>query len=89
MIFEPNSMKNRTVTIVKNLGIIKEPRKSYLKDPGELVDLAFPYRCNNDIIYAMKQALKVKNQGEIQDRPTFLLRNMFAIQELRGKSRVC
>ena len=34
----------------------------------------------------MKQAGKVENQGEIQDRPTFLLRNMIAIQELQGKS---
>ena len=37
----------------------------------------------------MKQAGKVENQGEIQDRPTFLLRNMIAIQELQGKSRLC
>ena len=37
----------------------------------------------------MKQAGKVENQGEIQDRPTFLLFNMIAIQELQGKSRLC
>ena len=37
----------------------------------------------------MKQAGKVENQGEIQDRPTFLVRNMIAIQELQGKSRLC
>ena len=37
----------------------------------------------------MKKAGKVENQGEIQDMPNFLLRNMIAIQELLAKSRLC
>ena len=37
----------------------------------------------------MTQLRKVETQGEIQDRAAFFLWNVLAIQELRGKSRMC